>query len=222
MKLFFYLLLTIVLIACKPATEKGSLQKGKEIQIQWTDNLVGDFSFTNNWTYPEGIYLDEFGQLSCDGICPPETEQMKDQNGRIFKDSLEAFYNVVDTTHQYHSILSEAWCYEWAGTDLITIEKADNKTVDCYTHTNAATHCSLKLKIINGNCYPTIELISISSSNSEIYVCNAGTIQIDQKLWTKDTMKAEFSFTFDHKEDPEKPMYWKGKIYAKIDNNKKH
>lgn len=29
-------------------------------------------------------------------------------------------------------------------------------------------------------------------------------------------MKAEFSFNFEHIENPKKPIYWKGKIYARI------
>ena len=31
-------------------------------------------------------------------------------------------------------------------------------------------------------------------------------------------MKAEFNFTFEHKKNPDKPMYWKGKIYAKVES----
>ncbi|MBT3802052.1 MAG: hypothetical protein HOD63_03200 [Bacteroidetes bacterium] len=37
-------------------------------------------------------------------------------------------------------------------------------------------------------------------------------------------MKAQFSFTFDHPENPDQPMYWNGKIFARIDTslNAKH
>ena len=90
---------------------------GRKIKIQWVDNLPGDFSFSKKWDYPEGIYKNEFGQLSCDGICQEEVYAMMDSAGKIYKDSLAAFYKIVDTAHQYHSIKADAWCYEYAGTD---------------------------------------------------------------------------------------------------------
>ena len=105
------------LIPYRKISEKT--QNQKEVQIQWVDDLVGDFSFQEVWSYPEGIFRNEFGQLVCDGICPPETENMKDEEGKILTDSLLSYYKLIDTTHLFHSIHSEANAYEWAGTNFI-------------------------------------------------------------------------------------------------------
>ncbi|NDW09505.1 hypothetical protein [Dysgonomonas sp. 520] len=188
-----------------------------EIEIEWTDKLSADFSFTEKWSYPEGIYENEFGQLICDGFCPPEVAGMYDDIGRIKEDSLNRYYRLVDTTHQHHTIESDAWTYEWAGTDFITANRVDHDTVVCFTHNNAATHSSLNLKIIGDKCIPTIELNSTTlNQGAKIYTCKSGQIQIDSDLWNKGFMKAEFNFIFDNTENPEQAMYWKGKIYTKI------
>ena len=186
------------------------------ITIEWVDNLSGDFSFTNNWSYPEGVYKNEYGQLSCDGLCPPEIDAMIDSTGRIYEDSLQAFYTIIDTTHQTHSIQSEAWCYEWAGTDFIEVFRKSKDSVNCFTMTGIATHSSLQLEIIKNTCYATIELNSIVPGGDAKYYCTEGYITIDKKLWEEGIMKSEFSFNFGHKENPKKPIYWKSKIYAKI------
>ncbi len=215
-KLLLITLLSFALFSCKIKNSPSSRTDG-EIKIEWIKNLKGDFSFQKEWSYPEGVYKNEFGQLSCDGLCPPETDAMKDNAGKIYKDSLKAFYQLVDTTHQFHSIQSKAWCYEWAGTDFFVARQKSKDSVECYTEMNMATHCSLNLDIINGSCYPGIELNSITSSDSKIYKCSGGSIKIDEVLWKQGIIKAEFSFNFHHPEKPAQPMYWKGKIYAKIE-----
>jgi hypothetical protein len=217
-KIAYFLLATIGLISCRQITDRKSTKDIGEIHIEWTENLTGDFSFKENWSYPEGVYINEFGQLSCEGLCPSETEGMQDKNGKIFDDSLDAFYKLIDTTHQYYSIMNEAWCYEWAGTNFITVEKTGYESYNCYTHNNAGTHSSLNLKILNDECSPTIEMKSINKSGLKTYNCNGGQIKIDKNLWKKGIMKAEFNFTFNHVENPSKPMFWKGKIFAKIEN----
>ena len=185
------------------------------IKIKWVDNLSGDFSFTKKWSYHEGIYRNEYGQLSCDGFCAPGVESMIDSNGKILKDSIQAFYKLVDTTHLRHSFASKGWCYEWAETDFIDVLRHGD-SVSCYTWTNAAMHCTLQLKIINDTCTAIIDLNSIVPGGDAIYYCTNGYITIDRKKWLKGIMKAEFNFNFGHPEDPKKPIYWKGKIYSKI------
>lgn len=209
--------LIIGLISCGLNWDKNEKVESGEIEINWVDNVSGDFSFTKNWDYPEGVYKNEFGQLSCDGLCPQEINRMKDENGKIYEDSLTAFYKLVDTTHQFHSIQSDAWTYEWAGTNFITVTKKNKDTTICYTHNNAATHSSLILIIVKNKCIPTIELNSVTSTGTKTYHCKGGEIEIDKSLWKKGILKANFDFVFDHTENPDKPMYWKGKIYANID-----
>ena len=78
--------------------------KAGQIKMEWVEELEGDYSFAKAWDYPEGVYKNAHGQLSCDGFCPPATDAMKDSTGRIYKDSLPAFYALVDTTHRFHSL----------------------------------------------------------------------------------------------------------------------
>ena len=213
-----YFLLTLGLISCGPTYDKNEKVQPGEIKINWTDNLSGDFSFKENWDYPEGVYKNDFGQLSCDGLCPPEIDRMKDENGKIFEDSLKAFYLLVDTTHQFHSIQSDAWAYEWAGTNFVTATRINADTTVCFTHNNAATHSSLILSITKDKCVPIIELNSIvGATGKKIYTCKNGQIEIDKTLWEKGILKVNFDLVFDHKESPDKLMYWKGKMYATID-----
>lgn len=186
------------------------------IEVNWADNLSGDFSFANSWSYPEGIYKNEYGQISCDGFCPTEIEAMKDSKGRIYADSLQAFYEIIDTTHQMHSIQCEAWCYEWAGTDFIEVFRINEDSVKCFTMTGVESHCSLRIDVIGNTCYAAIDLKSIDPKGDAVYYCTKGNIAINKKLWEEGFMMAEFSFNFEHIENPKKPIYWKGKIYTKI------
>ncbi len=216
MKQLLFFLLLFGVISCD-STAKLKLNTG-EILITWHDSIAGDFSFKENWDYPEGVWKNQFGQLSCDGLCPSEVDEMKDENGRIYDDSLKAFYQLVDTTHQFHTIKLEAWTYEWAGADFVTATRINKDTVVCFTHNNVATHSSLNLTITKEKCIPTIAFNSITPTGTKIYICKSGQIKIDRNLWDKGIMKAEFDFIFDHNENPGKPMYWKGKIYAKIES----
>ncbi|MEO7489014.1 MAG: hypothetical protein ABIU77_18020 [Ferruginibacter sp.] len=186
------------------------------IKIKWASSIQGDFSFVNKWSYPEGVERNEYGQLSCDGFCAPEAYAMMDSTGKILKDSLAAFYKILDTSHQSHSIYCKAWCYEWAGTDFIEAIHKSADTVYCYTLLNAATHCSLKLNIIGDNCFAVIDLTSIFKGGNTRYACTNGYITVDKNLWKKGIMKAVFNFNFEHKENRKKPIYWKGKILTKI------
>lgn len=113
------------------------------------------------------------------------------------------------------TIECDAWCYEWAGTSGMVVKRLSKDTVLCYTLTNEATHCSLVLKITDSLCIPTIELISVARGGNKVYLCEAGTISIDESLWKKKILKADFSFHFKNDENS-KVIYWKGKICAKI------
>ncbi|KAF2330936.1 hypothetical protein [Flavobacterium nitrogenifigens] len=219
LKFFISAFLIIFFFSGNSAIEKN---ENLEIKINWQENVSGDFSFTKNWDYPEGVYRNDFGQLSCDGFCPPETDRMKDENGRIFKDSLARFYQLVDTTHLFHSIKSKTNSYEWSGTNFITVKKIGRDTLYCSTDNNAATHSSLILKIIKNKCIPEIELNSISgSAKKQIYVCKKGDIKIDKILWNNGILKAKFDLIFEHPENPNKPLFWKGKILTQINQNRK-
>jgi hypothetical protein len=207
----------IGLISCGLKTGNNKIIENDEIKIEWVNNLSGDYSFKDKWEYPEGVYKNEFGQLSCDGLCPMEIDRMVDEKGKIIKDSLTSFYQLVDTSHQFYSIESEAWTYEWAGTNFVTVNKVSKDSIIGFTHTNAATHSSLNFTIIRDKCIPAIAINSIRLAENKIFTYKGGRIKIDKNMWDKGVFKAEFDFIFDHKENMEKPMYWKGKIYTKMD-----
>ena len=215
-KAILFILWVVGLIPYGKISEKT--QNQKEVQIQWVDDLAGDFSFQEIWSYPEGIFRNEFGQLVCDGICPPETENMKDEEGKIFTDSLLPYYKLIDTTHLFHSIHSEANAYEWAGTNFIKAKRINNDTIICFTHNNVSTHSSLNLILTQNTVAPTIILESITlPDEKKIFNCIGGEMIIDKKLWKTGILKATFDFHFNDSKNPNKPMYWKGKIYAKIE-----
>jgi hypothetical protein len=117
------LIAIIGLLTCNLHTGDSTHAGKGQINIEWSRNIEGDFSFAEKWSYPEGVYRNTYGQLGCDGFCPPEIDLMMDSTGLIYSDSLKAFYKLIDTTHLSHTIQCEAWCYEWAGTDFITARK---------------------------------------------------------------------------------------------------
>lgn len=141
----------------------GFVEKPKDLEIEWVQDLEGDFSF-----YPKQT-------LSC-----------------------------------------EAWCYEFAGATQIKAIRLNKDSIECFTLADVATHSTLHFYVVNDMVKNArIELNSIVDGKS-IYPCIKGTIKIDQNGMKKNKLKASFEFTFDHPENRDKPMYWKGLIFAKI------
>jgi hypothetical protein len=210
-----YLFCITGLYACNsPGSEK--LAPGT-IPIYWVENLEGDFSFREKWEYPESVYKNRFAQLSCDGICPPEIDAMKDEEGRIYEDSLSAFYKLVDTTHQFFTIECEARVYEWSGTNFITATKINADTIICVTQNSISTHSRLRLTISGNTCTPKVEYFPIAGpSVSELYHCLRGYIRIEKPSWKKGILKADFYFLFDKIVWENQKMYWKGRIYTDL------
>ncbi|HEY6162475.1 MAG TPA: hypothetical protein VI112_14700 [Bacteroidia bacterium] len=205
-----------ILLLCNSFSPKTPAGEKQYVLVQWVNDLAGDFSFKEKWDYPEGVYRNEYGQLSCDGFCPEESYRMKDSTGKIFNDSLKAFYKIVDTTHQFHTLECEAWCYEWAGTDLVSVHQLKKGKVEAITDCNAATHCSLHLAFSGDTCTPVIMLNSIVPGGDATYRITGGSIKIDKQLWKKGIMKAEFSFDFYNPEPSDQKMFWKGKVWSPI------
>ena len=164
-------------MSCTTTGNKKS--NSEEVPIKWVNNLPGDFSFKDTWSYPE------------------------DEED--------------DTLHIFHSIESDAWCYEWGGTNYITAERINEDTVVCFTECNESTHSSLNLIITENTVKPTIILNSIMDFDEKIYKCKNGQMAIDKNMWKQGILKATFDFDFYHNEDSTR-MYWKGNIYTKIEN----
>ena len=194
-----------------------SQTSSRPTKINWVNNINDNFSFTKKWSYPEGVYKNKYGQLVCDGFCPEGIENMTDRNNRINKDSLKAYYQIVDTSHLFHTISCDAWCYEWAGIDFINVFRISDDTLYCATQLNAATHCSLQLIISNDTCIAIINLLSIVAGRKAKYFCTNGEITIDKNLLKQGFFKAKFNFNFAHPENPKKAIFWRGKIYTAIE-----
>ncbi|QWX83001.1 hypothetical protein H0I23_11070 [Cellulophaga sp. HaHaR_3_176] len=218
MKIKSVIILLLVLIghSCKTAVKKTNTNR--KIKIEWTENLEGDFSFKENWSYKESIYKNSHGQLSCDGDCPPEIDQMKDESGKIYKDSLQAFYTIIDTTHINHSLQSENKMYEYSGTDFIEFQKVENEIIKGKSANNVSTNSSLIIEIKNDFCSVWVDFNSIRDLGQNIFPLENGTIKIDRKLFKKGTLKAVFDFKFKNTLEPKKALFWKGKVYSEIKN----
>lgn len=190
-----------------------SAQKSNQIKINWVNDLEGDYSFTEKWDYADPVYLNEYSQLVCDGLCDPEIDNMRDETGKIYEDSLARYYQLVDTTHVYYTIECKTNAYEFAGANNIFVKKHDNGVVQCYTLSDAGTRSTLNLTIKGNTCKPVIMLRSVSFTETLFYDCKKGYIKIDKQLWDKGILKAEFDLIFDNFD---KDIWWKGKIYSSI------
>jgi len=129
----------------------------------------------------------------------------------IWLDKLSGDFSFAKT----QSISCDAWCYEWAGTNSVTAKFKNKDTVECYTHMNEATHCSLNLIISKDTCIPKVVLKSIVPNRDKIYPYQTGYIKVDKTLWKQKILKAEFDFEFLNDEN-DKKVFWKGKIYTRI------
>ncbi|GHT11213.1 hypothetical protein FACS189426_12770 [Bacteroidia bacterium] len=206
MKKAVIILSAIALIACTP---KG------EIPIEWADHLEDDFSFSELWNYGEAIFRNEYGQLICDGLCPSESYNMLDSEGRILEDSLQRYYQLVDTTHHYYTIVIDEWHDSlW----YIHARQLNKDSIECFTNSGVSTYNSLKIDIVGNTCFPSVELTSPAPDSDWTYPCTGGSLKIDKTCWQKGIMKAVFRFTFYDEFGEVKNFTWRGRIYANIEN----
>lgn len=210
-------LLLLALLAMLPVAAQKKPFHVRPVKVRWADSLPGDFSFRQQWSYPPNVSLTADGSLLCTGICPPQLDAMVDVAGHILRDSVAAYYRIVDTTHLYHTLRSQAHTYEWAGADYIAASRRhDTLAADTYCH--PATHSSLRLRIVGDKCYARIIVNSINGGRQKthkVYYYSRGSITIDSTLMARGILKAQFDFTF---RAPRGfgPMYWRGQVYKTI------
>ncbi len=191
---------------------------GQTASLQYVDLSQEDVSFSNEWSYPEGIFVNEYGQVSCDGLCPPEIYQMK-ISGKIIKDSLERFYELVDTSHQYHSMKAEVSCYEYGYAPFMKVVQQKDGTLILESAMNVATHCYLHIEIKDGIVKAVVILNSITNrpdGKTVFKLKDGGSIKIDQKVIKKGYLKAKFDLEFENHLEESKPIFWKGLVYSEI------
>ena len=194
-----------------------------QVDFVWVDSLEGDFSFTQEWTYPEGVYLNQWGQLSCDGICPMEIDRMKDDQGRIFEDSLSAFYSIVDTNHRYFTHEGIVRTYEYGECNYAFAKELNGK-IHVQTEVNVSTHTSLHIVFdaeINPETEFKIYLIynSIRNTKPIVYLAQSGSLEISKKMFKEGILKMSFDLKFeDISNNTEFEQTWKGKILVELLN----
>ncbi len=190
--------------------------KDRLLEIDWQKELKGDFSFSQEWSFPEGVYTNQWGQLSCDGLCPPAVTSMKDSLGRIYNDSLSSFYAIVDTTHVAHTLLAQGSMYEWAGSNQINFERKEDGTIVGKSANNAATHTSINIRIEGDQVTAWLNYNSIYEQDRHIFPLKDGWIKMDKKLFRKGIVKARFHFDFTNTLEALVPLNCEGLIYSKI------
>jgi hypothetical protein len=218
MNLLRHLLLTgsIVLSAITAQAQYDS----KSIPVEWSNQISGDFSFTNKWSYRENVFRNDFNQLVCDGLCTDRIQNLTDSTGKILPDSISIYYQLLDTTHYYHTLSCKSNCSEFAGTNFIYAVRSASDTINCFTLTDAATHCVLSFTISGDTCRPRVELVSIIAYGERKYVCRSGSITIDPELWKKGIIKAAFKFSFFAFQSIQEDDWvdWEGIMWCNITN----
>jgi hypothetical protein len=194
-----------------------------QVDFKWVDSIVDDFSFTDSWEYDAGIYLNDWGQLSCDGLCPPEIYPLMDAQGRIYDDSLTKFYTLVDTTHRFFTHEGTATVYEFAGCNFAYATKLLGK-VHVQTATSIATHTSLHLvfdpEVSFAERQFKIYLLynSIRRVPRAVFIALNGEIEISKSKFDEGIIQLRFDLRFQAEEnDPNGLQTWKGKIVTPID-----
>lgn len=173
----------------------------------------GDFDFQFDWSYPENVFVNQWEQLSCDWICPPELDRMKDAQGKIYEDSLNSYYQILDTTHLPHTIKCEASMYEFTGTHFIDFKETEDGIIGTTT-ANASTHSVLTIQIVNGVCYAWVDLNSIRDLGEHRFELKVGRMMLDKASYQQGIIKGSFDFRFVNHLDADIPLFWRGTIVS--------
>jgi hypothetical protein len=214
MKSIVFLIIAILFITCS-VTQNKQVQV-KEIYVEWTDNIDNDFAFKDQWSYGEAIFRNQYGQLICDGLCPSEIYDMSDSEGRIFEDSLQRYYRLVDTTHYYHSIVIDERQPDSLG--YIYVKQLSKDSIECITAGGVSTSKLLQIQIVKNVCFPVVKWASPAPNSDWTYPCVGGSLKIDKSYWKQGIMKSLFTFTFYDEFGDKKTFTLTGKIYADIEN----
>lgn len=216
-QLVWLISLFITLLSCEIGKRGFSGMEEKEtkgylIPISWFDELRGDFSFSNKWKFTDGIYLNDYQQIIC-WKCPPRPDKMLDKRRKIIADSMAIFYKLIDSTRHYFSLDSRSTLTDMNGNHFISVKKYGEFTLEGFTNNNDGVNCSFFFRIKDDFIDSWIYVKD--NSKTKIYYLKEGKFFADKKAFEKEILKAKFSFIY-QSENGFKPLYWSGKIYAKI------
>ncbi|NRA13851.1 MAG: hypothetical protein HRT57_18065 [Crocinitomicaceae bacterium] len=170
---------------------KVELLSEKERSIIIENDLEGDFSYTLKWDYPLGVYTNRHGQVSCDGFCQEGAHELKDDQGRIPEDSAAVFYALVDTTHEFHSLNSEAQQYEWGQSNQMRfVDHGDYRFTGMST-CNAGTHSGLNihLDVMRKTFIASVDFTSITPKPRQHFQLKKGILVLDEDPLAKKISK---------------------------------
>ena len=195
---------------------KTSESNGFSIPISWFQELKGDFSFANEWQYSDGIELNDYQQIIC-WKCPQTAEKLLDKRRKIIADSMNTFYNLIDSSRHYYSLESRCSMADMKESKFISVKKYGDFTIDGVTKSSDSLNCSLFFRIKDDLI---ISWIYVKSQNNEteIYPMKDGKFFVDQGAFDNGILKANFSFVYYNRKNSLKALYWSGKMYAKITN----
>ncbi len=209
--LFNYLLLLFIALDLTSQVTHGiTTLDNIKVKIQWTQKLEDDFSFNNKWSYPEGVYRNKWGQLSCDGFCPEEAYKLMTDSGKVYEDSLESFYNIIDTSHLHYSLSSKTNSIGYSNSDFISFRIDSEEKILGASQTNASGYSRLFIELSEDSCTAWIEYRSIYNTDIELFRLVKGSIKIDQSSYERGIIRGVFDFVFTEN------YYWEGKIYSAI------
>ncbi|MFK7784144.1 MAG: hypothetical protein AB8B56_03450 [Crocinitomicaceae bacterium] len=194
-----------------------------QVDFAWVDSISGDFSFVEEWDYSEGVYVNQWGQLSCDGLCPMEIDRMKDEKGRVYDDSLTSFYTYVDTSHLHYSFEGSARVYEYGDCHYASASEV-NGMIHIQTDVNIATHSSLHIVLDTSKDSNPVKRIyilynSIRNVPRKVYLALNGNIELSKEKLKDGIVQLTFDLDF-QSEDTDKQglQHWEGKILTELES----
>ena len=181
-----------------------------------------DSAFTKGWKYEEGIFVNKWGQLSCDGFCPREIDFMKGDQGRIFDDSLSSFYSFVDTTHRHFTLERNNEPYDYAEAHYIIVEKQDGKLF-LRSELNMGLNTRIQMEFdptskddVNFQAY--LIYYSLSDQAPRKFELLSGDVEFCQEAYNEGFLQLKFDLDFETDEwSKEKFQKWDGKIFVALD-----
>jgi len=221
----------------KGMSERKELnKKTAKLNIDWTDNLDGDFSFKDKWQYDDATV---FNLENKDSVFPTRERidgdlsefckkwAAKEDELRKYIDSME----YINLTTQYPYTLKTIYEFKFERFGFMLAEQIDSRTVECQSN-YILSGFVLNLNIVGNVCYPVIGFPEHDNGDflqplpfvipesytpspfEKILPCKEGSITIDKTCWNEGWLKSSFSFVFDKSDSGTFTL--SGKIFTPI------
>ena len=212
----FPILMLVILLGFLLNSSSVNKKDDIQIEISWFTNLKGNFSFASKWSYASNVGLNAAQQIACLQNCSNRVQKMMDEDGLIISDSTDAYYQIVDSTRKYHTLESRSTLSDWKPSNFINVRKYGNFTIEGSVIADSTSKCSVFFRI-KDNYLTAWAYHKPDKGSSKIFRLNGGKIFLDDAAFAKGIFKATFSFTFENEINSLKPLFWSGKIHAKIE-----